>query len=206
MKPITRLPANYVLRGRLDLSKDKSLLLGLSLGGLVLALAFGVLFVGAAVILVPHLPSSGEVFLDLPGLLELLAGVLAITALVVVLHELTHAVFFWLFTHEWPVFGFKGVYAYTAAPNWYIPRLPYVLVGLAPLLLLTLLGLALLRVLPMSMIPAVVFALTINAAGAVGDLYIVFRLLCAPAACLVHDEGNGLTWYSPQKMEQAAEN
>ncbi len=205
MKPVTLLPATYVPQGRVDLSKNKGLLLGLSLGSVALFLVFGLLFLGAAVILVPHLPSSGRLALDIPGLLAILAGALAISVLVAVLHELTHALFFWLFTHEWPVFGFKGVYAYAAAPKWYIPRLPFLVVGLAPLLLLTLLGLALLHTLPLDLIPAVLFALTINAAGAIGDLYLVFRLLYTPAACLIRDEGNSVTWYVPEEAGRSLE-
>jgi len=83
-----------------------------------------------------------------------------------------------------------------------VPRLPFLIVGLAPLLLLTLLGLALLRVIPLSLVPSVVFALTINAAGAVGDLYIVFRLLFTPSTCLIRDGGNSITWYV---LEQASD-
>lgn len=204
MKPVALLPAGYVAQDRLDLSQDKGLQLGLTLAGFMLFAVFGLLFLAATALLVPNLPSSGRLVLDLPGLLALLIGALAVTLVVAVLHELTHAVVFWLVTHEWPVFGFRGLYAYAAAPKWYIPRLPYLLVGLAPLLLLTLLGLALLRVLPLGTVPAVVFALTINAAGAVGDLYLVFRLLFLPSGCLIHDEGNSVTWYVPAETRRAA--
>lgn len=205
MKPVSLLPAGYIARGRLDLSQDKGLQVGLTLAGFGLFLVFGVLFLAAAASLTPGLPSSGRVVLEPAGLLILLVGALAVALVVAVLHELTHAAVFWLVTHEWPVFGFRGLYAYAAAPKWYIPRLPYLLVGLAPLLLLTLVGLALLPALPPSAVPAVVFALTINAAGAVGDLYLVFRLLLLPATCLVHDEGNSVTWYVPAENGRAAE-
>src|SRR5512146_1809462 len=128
MKPVSLLPAGYIARGRLDLSQDKGLQVGLTLAGFGLFLVFGVLFLAAAASLTPGLPSSGRVVLEPAGLLILLVGALAV-ALVV---------------HEWPVFGFRGLYAYAAAPKWYIPRLPYLLLGLASLLLLTLVGLALL--------------------------------------------------------------
>ena len=37
--------------------------------------------------------------------------------------------------------------------------------------------------------------LTLNAAGSVGDFYVIIRLLFAPTPLLVHDYGDGMTWY-----------
>ena len=37
--------------------------------------------------------------------------------------------------------------------------------------------------------------LTLNAAGSVGDFYVVVRLLFAPTPLLIHDHGDGMTWY-----------
>ena len=77
-----------------------------------------------------------------------------------------------------------------AAPDWYLPRNPYLIVGLAPLVLLTVLGLGLLPVLPRSVLPPAWFALTFNAAGAVGDMVVVGWLLTKPRSVLVNDEGD----------------
>lgn len=37
--------------------------------------------------------------------------------------------------------------------------------------------------------------LTLNAAGSVGDFYVIIRLLFAPSPLLVHDYGDAMTWY-----------
>ena len=73
-----------------------------------------------------------------------LTDVLLLLLLVIasmVLHELIHGVFFWLFTHSRPVFGLSLSYAYAAAPDWYIPMSQYWIIGLAPLFLIGLAGL-----------------------------------------------------------------
>lgn len=49
-------------------------------------------------------------------------GLIATYALTIVLHEAVHGVLLWAFTWTRPVFGFKGWYAYTDAPGWYLPR------------------------------------------------------------------------------------
>ncbi len=197
MSPCKFLPADYAPLGSLNLAKNKSLQLGLSLGSLVLFVVFGYLFFYAAVLLVPAMGVGGKLALGLSELLSVLGGLIIVFVLVLVMHELVHGIFFWLFTRERPIFAFKGIYAYAAAPDWYMPRIPFLIVGLAPVCLLTVLGLILLPLLPLNIALFVVFALTINAAGAVGDLYIVFRLLFIPATCLVRDEGDSITWYAP---------
>jgi hypothetical protein len=114
-----------------------------------------------------------------------------------VLHELVHGAFFWLFTHQRPHFGFKGAYAYAAAPDWYIPRRQYMLVGISPLVVLSLLGVLLLPVLPAGALLPWLVALAGNAAGAVGDALIVGWLLFQPDSVLVQDHGDAVTVYKP---------
>ncbi len=76
-----------------------------------------------------------------------------------------------------PLFGLRGLYAFAAAPGWYIPRNPYLWIGLSPLVLISIFGLLLVPLIPQSVLFAWLFGLTYNAAGAAGDLYFVFWLL-----------------------------
>ncbi len=64
-------------------------------------------------------------FLGVP--LAYLLGVLIVT---LVLHELVHGLCFWSFTRDRPRFGWKLIYAYAAAPGWYLPRGRYLTVAL----------------------------------------------------------------------------
>lgn len=119
---------------------------------------------------------------------------------VLVLHESTHGLFFWLFTKSRPVYGFKGWYAYAAAPGWYLPRLPFLAVLAAPLILLSLLGETLLLVVPDTVALLVLWAMIFNAGAAIGDLYMIVRLLLAPRATVIEDSGAEITWYVPAKQ------
>jgi hypothetical protein len=119
---------------------------------------------------------------------------------VLVLHELTHGLFFWLFTRSRPVYGFKGWYAYAAAPGWYLPRIPFLAVLGAPLILLSLLGEALVLLVPDTVALLVLWGMIINAGVAIGDLYMIVRLLLAPKATVIEDSGAGIKWYVPAKQ------
>jgi hypothetical protein len=119
---------------------------------------------------------------------------------VFVLHELMHGLFFWLFTKSRPVYGFKGWYAYAAAPGWYLPRMPFLAVGAAPLIFLSLLGEALVLVVPDTIALLVLWAVIVNAGGAIGDLYMIGRLLLAPRDIVIEDSGDGIKWYAPATL------
>lgn len=116
--------------------------------------------------------------------------------LVILLHELVHGLFFWWFTGKRPHFGAGAGYAYAAAPpDWYLPRRQYIIVALAPLGLITVMGLALLPFLPATAVIYLFVALLFNAVGSVGDLAVVGWLLRKPAQLLVQDSGPAMTIY-----------
>ncbi len=170
-----------------------TIFLGLNAAGLALFFGFGWLFVQIFRTLRPDFDLNTDQFLS-PALL---ASLIIASVLVIVLHELVHGLFFLILTGDRPKFGFTGAYAYAAAPDWYLPRNPYLAVGLAPFVLLTLLGMAGVLILPTRTLPIVLLALTINAAGSVGDLAVVAWLLTKADTILVNDEGDRFTLYEP---------
>ena len=91
----------------------------------------------------------------------------------------------------------KGLYAYAAAPEWYLPRQHHVAVALAPLVVMTLVGLLWLPVAPAVVVPPLLLVLVLNASGAVGDLVTVIWLLKQPRATFVRDRGDTITLYQP---------
>jgi hypothetical protein len=103
---------------------------------------------------------------------------------------------FW-FTRTRPVFAFRGYYAYAAAPGWYFPRRQYMLVSLAPLVLLSLLGLVLLAFVPAGWFLTVISFVAFNGSGAIGDLAVFIWLLRQPSTCLAYDVGEAVTLYLP---------
>jgi hypothetical protein len=125
-----------------------------------------------------------------------LIGAILLTMLI---HELIHGLFFWIFTRKRPLYGFKGIYAYAAAPDFYIPRDQFLLIGLAPFVLISLLGIALLPFTSLAVALTLVLIMTMNAAGAVGDFYAVGFLLTQPSTALIRDFGDGMVYYCPQE-------
>ncbi len=155
---------------------------------------FGFLFLQWATWVHPgfSLISDSGITITLPGLvLVILCMVIAI-----VLHELIHGMFFWIFSHSRPRFGFRNGYAFASAPGWFFPRGLYLVIGMSPFVLLSLLGMALLIVVPDGAIFPILFALVINASGAVGDLWITARILWERKDVIIEDVGDGFKMYA----------
>lgn len=196
MQATRTLPPGFDLLGSISLNGNRRLLILLNLIGIPWAILCAVFFIVTGSLL-DGLRFSGSVTLTLPGLL---LGLLALTLTFIVtliLHEVTHGVFFWLFTGARPHFGFKGVYAYAAAPGWYMPRPQFVIIGLAPLIILSVLGLLAWPLVPFPGSIALFFSLFTNATGAIGDLYLTTRLSFVPRGVLIEDLGEGIRWFEP---------
>jgi len=120
-------------------------------------------------------------------------------ALVVVLlltvHELIHAIFFWVFTRSKPVFAIRLFYAYAGAPDWYIPVRKFVYVTVAPLVIIGAVGLLLILVVPQSLIIFIVCLVAFNTGESIGDLLVLFRLLKLPPTSYANDTGDVMTFY-----------
>jgi hypothetical protein len=191
MQPGKNLPAHYVSRGTLDLSKDTRALVLLNLGGLVIFFVAGGLLLWFTQALRPGLTIQFT-----PTVLDAVV-LIAAFFFIIVLHEAVHGVFFWLFTRERPVFGFRGLYAFAAAPEWYLPRNQYLVVGMAPLVLITLAGLVLIAFLSDTSLVIALLILAMHAGGAIGDLFVTTWCLRQPATILVRDVGDAMTIYAP---------
>ncbi len=198
-KPTQILPAHYISKGTLDLSTNRKAAVALSLLGIALFFVFGGLFIYAIGQMRPQ--DTGEMTsVVIHGLGSLLLAILiavAINIVVVVLHEAVHGVFIWLFTRSRPGFAFKIWYAYASAPTWYLPRNQYLIVALAPLVVLTVLGFALAPFIPAGLLVPLLLFMTLNASGAVGDIGVAIWLLFQPPDCLANDRGDAVTLYVP---------
>lgn len=123
--------------------------------------------------------------------------VLGATTAMMVVHEAFHGIFFWYYTRTRPKFGFRGAYAFAAAPDWYVRRTPYLVTSLAPLVGITLIGILLLVVLPVRWVPLLLLVVSLNAAGAVGDLWVAYWLVRCPPDALGNDQGDVTSLYVP---------
>lgn len=135
-----------------------------------------------------------------------LCGVLLVTnvvayLVVMVLHEAAHGLVFLMLGGR-PTFGTRWPIAlYCGAPNQLFSRNAYLAVGLAPLILLSALGIALIILAP-AFAPFVQFALVGNVAGAAGDLWAARILWKQPASTLIEDTASGFTIYGLTALER----
>ena len=199
MRPVRVLPEGYQAAGTLDLSRGTWTLLAMQVAALVLFFASAWLFVYLALVMSRIGDPERSSLAGLAGLpaTQMLWEVLVALILMIPLHEGAHGLFFWLFTGERPRFGFVGSYAYAAAPDWYIPRNQHLLVGLAPLVLLSAAGTILLSFVSAPVLFLVLAVLVLNAAGSVGDLVMTVWIIARPKSALIRDAGDAITLYVP---------
>jgi len=191
------LPRHYAVYSTMNLSRNRWLAISLNLGAFILFFIFVCCFTYLAILLHPNLRITFIQMsqLNLPSLIIIFAFLLIIQA---VLHELTHGFFFWLFTEHRPRFSRKWLkaYAYATAPeDYYFPRNHYVLALAAPFIFITLGGLAWLPLSSIDWVPILVFIMAANAAGAIGDLFMVGWMLRQPPTAIVRDAGVAVIVY-----------
>jgi len=208
VKAVRVLPADYRQQAVLDLSKSRIALLCAVVSGIILLFTAGWLLVQftnlvrhtALESLLPRemqtISPDGGHSVVIPG--QLIVDAVIALALVMLVHELVHGLFFWLFAGKRPTAGIKGVFVYVAVPSdVYLPRNQYLMVGLAPLVMLTPVGLVLLAIVPVVFAPIVILFVALNAAGAAGDLIMVARLLSYAPHTLMQDVDTGVVVYGP---------
>ena len=198
MSSATRsLPENYVLKDNIDLSQDLRLAIWLNIAATILFfISIWCCYLYLAWLRPELIKQSFSIEIDAASLLKIL-GVLIIILVNLVLHEAIHGFFFWWFTRSKPLFALHLAYAYAAAPEWYIPRHQYAVIGLAPLLLIDAVILAILPLVPQEAILILVSMLAFNTGGAIGDIWMVSRLLFLAPAGLINDHGDSVQFYQP---------
>ena len=133
------------------------------------------------------------------GQILLLVGTNVLAYLLVLpLHEGAHALVFALLGGR-PTFGARLPLAlYCGAPNQLFTRTSYLAVGLAPLVLISLAGIALIVLAP-TVAPYLQLGLIGNFSGAAGDLWAARILLRQPPTALVQDTATGFEVYELQR-------
>jgi hypothetical protein len=124
--------------------------------------------------------------------LVILARLLVPIAVVLVVHEGIHAICLWLFTHERPTFvttfgngGGIGV----RAPSWYLSRSAFLVANLAPVCLMTLVGLCLLPIVSHTGVSLLVFCLSLNLAGSIADVASSVYVYLHPPSVYITTDG-----------------
>lgn len=186
------LPEGYDLHRTLDLIKDRKLLLILSVASLGLFLTCWVGLARLLRLLRPDFTAGASFELTVSGSSGFLVSLLVLVGVIfvmVILHEAIHGVCFWMFTGGRVKFAFKGAYAYAAAPDWFLHKRPYMVVSMAPLVLITVFGSVALWWAPTIWIAPLMLLIAMNASGAIGDIYVFILLTKMPEDALVQDFG-----------------
>ena len=201
MKATQVLPPNYHLSGKFNL-KNARQVISMNLVGFVL-LILSIWFFGWLAIRMRGTSaiSFSFEFSSISSSLFSVGKLILVIFLILVLHEAIHAIYFWFFSRHKPLVGFKGFYAYASMPGWYFPRNQYLLIGIAPLVIISLLGIICLAILPIASIYLVLVALVMNTSGAVGDIFVVLWLFTKPHATLALDKIDSIEFYVPGKLQ-----
>ena len=198
MNATQTLPAHYRLFKRLSI-RDAAPLLLLNLASLLLLGLAGALVLALLRWLRPQDAAAAFSFSieGVGGFLPMILTLLGATFGMMVVHEAFHGIFFWHYTGTRPKFGFRGAYAFAAAPDWYLTRDQYLVTGLAPLVGITVIGILLLALVPVRWVPLLMLVVALNAAGAVGDLWVAYWLVRCPPDALGNDQGDVTSLYVP---------
>lgn len=193
MNAVKTLPTNYIRTGSIDLSKRKTAII-LNLVGLAFLFLFGWIFARLATTIRPDIGRTNLLqIVNEAGLVATLGSL----ALVLIFHEFIHGFFFWMFTGERPKIGIHLVYAYAAAPDWYLPRNQFIVVGLAPFVVITTVGLLLLPFVSEGLVNVLLVALIFNGAGSLGDFIVVGWLIAKSDDILAQDLGSKFIMFEP---------
>ncbi len=123
--------------------------------------------------------------------------------LILPIHELLHGLAFALWGGK-PYYGTKLPLAlFCSAKEQLFPRNYYFVIGLAPLVVITLAGIIFTLLAP-TLAPYILLATIGNFSGAAGDLWVVQRLRSVPASAFVEDRETGYrVWEVTEHMERA---
>lgn len=122
-----------------------------------------------------------------------------VTAAVIVVHEIIHGLAAALLGVR-PSFGIGPGFAYTTFLE-PMKKSSYLIVGLAPLIVITLAAVGAAVVWP-SIAGWMIVVGTINASGAIGDLWMTARILRTPRRAMFYDLADGFAVFAPETLTQ----
>ena len=195
MRGCKELPGEYVPVLSIDMQEDKKLaawINGLAAVTTVVLCVLGTFWVPFGALI-----DMEQGF----GMFVLRLAVLCVgTVGYIIVHELVHGVFMRWFSGERPNYGFTGLYAYTGS-HAYFNKVSYLIIALAPVVILGLVLAALCCVVPQAWFWVVWIIQVSNLGGAMGDLYVTVKFIGLPRDILVQDDGVRMIVYSAQNGE-----
>jgi hypothetical protein len=194
LKALKKSNVNFMYNETIDFSKNRKLALAVNLLGILSFPVFYIIIFYLLKILTGSAANDLLYYWKSFGRHSLIYSAVFIIALLflLVLHEFIHAVLFYLFTGEKPVYGFKGIYGYAGSPDWYLKKSYYLIVGLSPFILISVSGLIIQLLIPSVYSSIIVILLTTHAAGCIGDIWVSIKLIGKPEETYINDSGISL--------------
>lgn len=188
------LPEGYCSLRSVDLQKDKKA--ALLVNGIAVMVMVLLIILGQWIVSIETLfdMSAGAVMYFLR-----FGGMVLGYVVYMLLHELTHGVMMKYYGAKKIKYGFTGLYAYAGCDH-YFNKTSYIVIALAPVVLLGVVLLVINLLVPVSWFWVVYFIQTGNLAGAAGDIYVTCLFARMPKDILVRDSGVSMTVYAlPEK-------
>lgn len=186
------LPTGYGVRTTVDLKSNRKVAISIQIGFIVIA----AVMVGLALILRFPLSSGFSTWVTI------VVTILACLFYMVV-HELAHAGFLWLFTRIRPVVMLRIPYL-SIGGRGYLNKRSFFVVALAPVVIWGLILVMLLVALPLQFFFSVYIVTVLNFAGSSGDYFQAFAIAKLPPSALIQDDGKVTTVYLPTERPPLA--
>lgn len=175
---------------------QRGLLLRLNLLALLPMAGAGILLSGFLILY--HNAGAPLVIEALPDNLTNWQGTLLVL-LVLPLHEWIHGQMIRRFGHT-PRYGIKWGVLFATADGALFRRDAFIQIALAPLVVITLGGMALMLFLPEQLALWVGLAITVNAGGAIGDLWMALVARRFPPSALIEDREDSMCIYAREEF------
>lgn len=184
MKALKQLPNGYRKALQLDLEANKSLRIKISAAAVLICLFMGI-----------YGDSIQPIERYFRGSLNQVAYAFLGIILYMILHEMVHGLFMWIFGRSPARFGLSMPFT-CARSEIYFSKLQYIIIALAPVVIWGLVLWALCRYnLKTDWFWTFYFIEMVNLSGAVSDIYVAFKFLDLSRDVLVRDEGPAINVY-----------
>lgn len=187
-QPITALPVDYQEARYMSIN-ERGVLLWLNVFSLIPMIIMGFTIFGALLVYQEELGAP----LVIPGLPDNLPSLIGLIFLLGILpiHEWLHGVSIAYYGHK-PRYGVKLFVLFATSDGALFRRNEFIRIALAPLVVITLIGGVLMLFLPMGLGTWVAWAITLNAAGSIGDLWMTMVSLRYDKTALIRDEEDSM--------------
>lgn len=174
-----------------NFQNNKKILFLINLAGIISFVLFYCFFFYITNIFIANKPDNILFYFKTFRMMSIEFGfmLLALLVFITIVHELVHGIFFYLYTGDKPVFGYKKLAAYAGAPNWFIRKKYYQVISLSPFILLTILNFVVLYFVSGPFTTILFIAASAHAAGCVGDIWISLKLLNKSVDTYINDTG-----------------